>query len=72
MQFLLAAEDLADVPLYMASDNINTAGGANLKSGRPRVFLNADKNCYNTYWRFEHVDPRVRFENEGQPVPVSS
>lgn len=70
VQFMFAAEGLADTPLYMASDAINTAGGANYKSGRRRVFLNSEKFSYNTQWKFEHMDPQNRLEMEGQPVPV--
>jgi len=28
------------------------------------------KSDYNTVWTIEHIDPKVRFENEGNPVLV--
>ncbi|KAH9286857.1 Dolichyl pyrophosphate Man9GlcNAc2 alpha-1,3-glucosyltransferase [Echinococcus granulosus] len=72
VQFMLADEGLSNTPLYMASDTVTSIGATNSKSGQRRVFMHADKQDYNTLWKFQHVDPRVRLEFEGLPVPAMS
>lgn len=70
IQFVLAADGLSNAPLYLASDTVTAIGATNLKSGQRRVFLHSDKEDYNTFWKFDHVDSSVRLEFEGTPVPV--
>uniref|UniRef100_A0A5K3EIR8 SET domain-containing protein n=1 Tax=Mesocestoides corti TaxID=53468 RepID=A0A5K3EIR8_MESCO len=72
VQFLLATEELSDKPLYMASDSLMSTKGVQQKSGHRGVFLSADRCNYNTHWVFQHVDPQIRLEFEGQPVPVNT
>ncbi|VDM27698.1 unnamed protein product [Hydatigera taeniaeformis] len=72
VQFVLAGEDLSNTPLYIASDIVTSIGATNSRSGQRRVFMHADKQDHNTLWKFQHIDPRVRLELEGSPVPVST
>ncbi|KAL5112844.1 hypothetical protein TcWFU_008971 [Taenia crassiceps] len=72
VQFMLAGEGLSSAPLYMASDIVTSLGATNPKSGQRRVFMHADKQDYNTLWKFQHIDPQLRLEVEGLPVSVNT
>ncbi|VDP75286.1 unnamed protein product [Echinostoma caproni] len=70
VQLRLANPRISNQPVYLASDNA-TPMSASLKANHQRVFLTTDKDSFLTHWRIEHLDPQLRLETEGCPVPVS-
>ncbi|NXI41359.1 CF161 protein, partial [Galbula dea] len=54
---------------YLASDHKSFLTSAN-KSGLQQVFL-TDELSYLTHWQANFLDPQLRFEYEGFPVPAN-
>ncbi|CAL8101356.1 unnamed protein product [Calicophoron daubneyi] len=68
VQFRLANKNISQEPVYLASDNASPMSGSRMACHQP-VFLTTDKDSFLTHWIIEHLDPHMRLEAEGCPVP---